>query len=277
MSNKGVELDLKVVPVQSKNVRWEVGANYSYNKNTVESLGYGLTSVQLGTSTYAVVGQPYGLIKTGDFNRDPQGRIIIDPKTGLPGAASNPASFGTSVPPTKIGLNTSVSYKGFTFSAVMDGRFGAVIYNNNGINLDFTGVSWNSTQSGRQPFVIPNSSYWDGSKYVANTSYTTTNGNLFWAQTWNTVGGNYVNSADFWKLREVALSYTFPRKVLGHQKMIKRVTVGVTGRNVFMIRAKDNIWSDPEFANTTGNATGRTDINQLPPTKFYGANLTLTF
>jgi hypothetical protein len=150
-----------------------------------------------------------------------------------------------------------------------------------GPSLDFTGVSKYSTLSGRQPFVIPNTVYKDGDKYVPNTNINTGNPNAgaqsFWASTWNTAGSNYVNSADFWKLRELSLTYNFSKETLGHIKFINALSIGLVGRNLIMIKAKDNIWSDPEFSNTNGNAVGNTDINQLPPTRFYGANLSVVF
>ena len=293
MQNQGVELDLHVTPVEnlSNGLKWEVGATFSYNKNTVLSLGYNLPYVSIPNYTnqdgnsnanyfnsVAAVGLPYGQVQTRDWKRDDQGRIIVDPLTGKPSLDPNLKLFGTSVPPTTIGFTTSLTYKGFTLSAVADGRFGAVIYNGIGGSLDFTGVSGYSASSGRQPFVIPNSVYMDGNgKYVPNTNITTSDGNLFWAQVWNTAGSNYVNSADFWKLREVSLSYDFPKKWLSHLKIVNDVTVGITGRNLVTIRAKGNVWSDPEFSNTNGNASGNTDINQLPPTKFVGFNLGVTF
>jgi hypothetical protein len=218
-------------------------------------------------------------VQTNDWVRDAQGRIIVDSKTGLPSLDPNLHLFGTSVPPTKVGLYTTISYKGFTLNAVADGRFGAVIYNGIGGSLDFTGVSAYSASSGRQPFVIPNSVTQDANgKSIPNTSVTTESGNnFFWANVWNQAGGNYVNSADFWKLRELTLSYNFPKKWLQHLKIVNAITVGVTGRNLITLRAKGNVWSDPEFSNTNGNASGNTDINQLPPTKFIGANLSVTF
>jgi hypothetical protein len=202
--------------------------------------------------------------------------------TGLPTLNNNPVLFGTSVPPTKVGIFTTVSYKGFVLNAVMDGRFGAVIFNGIGPALDFTGVSAYSVSSGRQPFVIPNSVIDQGSgKFAPNTNVTTGNPNLgaqsFWANVWNTAGSNYVNSADFWKLRELSLTYNFPAKWLNGTKVINAASLGFVARNLVTIRAKDNIWSDPEFSNTNGNASGNTDINQLPPTKFLGFNLSLTF
>lgn len=213
--------------------------------------------------------------------RDPDGRIIVDRNTGLPTLDPQQKLFGTTVPPTKIGITTSLSYKGFTLTAVADARFGAVIMNGIGPSLDFTGVSKYSTSSGRQPFIIPNSVYKDGDKYVANTNINTGNPNAgaqaFWASLWNTAGSNYVNSADFWKLRELSLTYTFGKDALNHLKVVNGLSISAVGRNLVMIKAKGNVWSDPEFSNTTGNAAGNTDINQLPPTRFYGVNVSVTF
>ena len=294
MQNQGVEVDLRFTPLlrTESGFRWDVGVNYSYNKNTVKSLGFGLTQVNipnnLATSNMivnnavAAVGLPYGQLSTTDWNRAPGGQIIVDAVTGNPSLSSAPRLFGTTVPPTKIGITTSVSFKGFTLNAVADGRFGAVIFNGIGPDLDFTGVSAYSASSGRQPFVMPNSVISDGNgKYLTNTSVTSGNPNAaqnaFWASTWNTGGVNYVNSADFWKLRELSLVYNFSAKTLAPLKYINGASLGIVARNLVTLRAKDNIWSDPEFANTNGNATGNTDINQLPPTKYLGFNLTLTF
>ena len=294
MQNQGIELDLKFTPLlrTESGFRWDVGANFSYNKNTVKSLGYGLNQVtivnpfatedQIPNATVAAVGKPYGQIQTTDWNRSPSGQIIVDGVTGNPSLNSTPQLFGTTIPPTKIGITTSVSYKGFTLNAVADGRFGAVLFNGIGPALDFTGVSAYSASSGRQPFVMPNSVISDGNgKFIQNTNVTTGKGNAaqnaFWASTWNTGGVNYVNSADFWKLRELSLTYNFPAKMLAPLKYVNGLTLGFVARNLVTIRAHDNIWADPEFANTSGNATGNTDVNQLPPTKFLGFNLTVTF
>ena len=278
MVNKGYELDLKVSPIVKtrSGFRWDFGINYSHNDNTVKFITDSLHDVPVGASAFAIVGQPYPVLKTSDWMRDPDGHIIVSKTTGYPTLDPTPRIMGATNPPNKVGVNTSISFKGFTLTMVADGRFGAVIDNGIGSSLDFTGVSAYSAQSGRQPFVIPNSVYWDGAKYVPNTNINTQDGNLsFWAGTWNTSESNYVNSADFWKLREFSLGYTVPKKLLN--SYIKAVSFQVTGRNLFTKKSKDNVWSDPEFANNTGNGTGRTDINQLPPTKFIAVSLNLTF
>lgn len=281
MSNKGVELDLKVTPLlQTKSgFRWDAGVNFSYIKNRVLSIASGLPFVNVGSNSYAVVGKSYPQIRGSDWVRDSaSGSIIIDPLSGLPTPDPNLKSFGGTNPPLKLGLNTTFFYKGFTLTAVAEYRANAFIYNNLGSDLDFTGVSANSAQFGRQNFVIPNSVYLSNGKYVPNTSYTTRNGNNeFWASTWNKVASPYITSADFWKLREVSFSYEFPHRWFTAVPAIKSLNLGIVGRNLLMWRPKENIWTDPEFSNTNGNGIGTTDINQTPATRTFGASLSIVF
>ncbi|MEP6711791.1 MAG: SusC/RagA family TonB-linked outer membrane protein [Ferruginibacter sp.] len=284
MQNKGIEVDLNLTAIDnSRNggVKLDLGGNFSYNKNEVLSLYPGINEFLLtgAADQYVIKGKAFPQIKLSDWKRDPNGRIIVDTKSGFPTPNDSLSTYGTSNPPYKVGLTTSVSFKGFTFSALAEGRFGGVIYNSIGNALDFTGVSWYSAQSGRQQFVIPNSSYKDASgKYVQNTDLVVKNGNNdFWASTWNGVGSTYLNSSDFWKIREVSLSYSFPKSLFSSKSVIKQISVSLVGRNIFTKRAKENVWTDPEFSNTTGNAIGTTDINQNPPTKTFGANVNIVF
>ena len=279
MTNKGYELDLRLTPVLNlKDIRWNVGANFTHITNQVGmDLG---GEISLGNSVYAIPGKAYPYIKTTDWVRDDQGRIIVDKFTGFPTKAGPLAQMGTSIPPSKLGINTSVSWKGITLSAVADGWFGAVVNNSIGSSLDFTGISAYTAQTGRQPFVIPNSVIDDGTgKYIPNTNVATIDANWrFWANTWNQAGSNYVNSADFWKIREIAITYDFPRSLTDKTKVIQQASISLSGRNLFMFRAKDNVWTDPEFsAAGTANAIGSNDINQTPPTRIYGVTLNVIF
>jgi len=280
MNNKGVELDLKFTPlINTHGFRWDVGVNFSYIKNKVVSIAPGLDQVNVGGNSFAVVGKSYPQIRGSDWLRDSlSGGIIIDPLNGFPSPDPKLKNFGGTNPPLKLGLNTSLSFKGFTLTAVAEYRANAYIYNNIGIDLDFTGVSYNSAQYGRQNFVIPNSVYLSNGKYLPNTNFTTRNGNNeFWASTWNKVASPYITSADFWKLREVSFSYEFPRRWFTTVPAIKSVNLGLVGRNLLMWRPKENIWTDPEFSNTNGNGIGTTDINQTPATRTFGATLSVVF
>jgi TonB-linked SusC/RagA family outer membrane protein len=282
MTNKGFEVDLRLTPlVKLGGVRWNMGLTYANNKNQVGlDLPNEVSLSTVATSVFAVPGQAYPYIKESDWERDPSGRIIVDALTGLPTKAAALSGFGTTVPRKNLGITSSWTYKSFTISAVADARFGAVINNLIGEDLDFTGISWYSAQTGRQPFIIPNSvvENADGS-FTENTNVVVNDANwAFFANNWNRTHSHYVNSGDFWKLRELALSYNIPAKLLGKSKYIQGANVTLSGRNLLLFRPKDNVWTDPEFSDVDAdNAVGTTTIRQTPPTRIYGVTLNLNF
>ncbi len=104
------------------------------------------------------------------------------------------------------------------------------------------------------------------------------------------MGTPFVNSSDYWKIREISLTYELSKSLIQHLKIIQGASITLSGRNLFMFRAKDNVWTDPEFSTgvTNGtvssivngnlnNAVGTTDYYQTPPTRIFGATLNVTF
>ncbi|TMI74236.1 MAG: SusC/RagA family TonB-linked outer membrane protein [Bacteroidetes bacterium] len=304
VQNRGFEADVKGTIVQTREITWRAGVNYSYIKNEVLSIDPGTKSQQLsgggfgGGGVYAIVGQSYPYLQTTDWIRvsgnatladgsaNPNyssdaaqwGRIVVDGQ-GLPQRDPNVKGYGTTQPPHRLGINTSVSWKNFTFSAVAEYRGGGVVLNAVGADLDFTGVSENTTRFNREKFVIPNSAYKDGTgKFVQNQDrVTNTDSWNFFGNLYNSVGSNYVTSADFWKIREVAIGYDFPVNLVRKTKIIKAANLSLVGRDLFIFTVQENIWTDPEFSNTTGNGIGITTNGQTPSTRKYGISLNLTF
>ena len=281
--SRGFEADIKGTILQKKGLKWQAGVNYSYVDNTVVEISPGVTSQQLastglGGGVYAIVGKQYPYLQTTDWVRDSVGRIIVSATSGLPERDPNVKGYGTTQPPHRLGVNTTLTIGRFVISGLAEFRGGAVILNSVGTALDFTGVSVNTTRFNREKFVIPNSSYLSGGKYVPNTSIVTnTDSWNFFGNLYNSVGSNYVTSADFWKLREVSIGYDVPANVLRKTKFIKAANVSLIGRDLFIVKAKENIWTDPEFSNTTSNGTGITTDLQTPSTRKFGVSLNLTF
>jgi TonB-linked SusC/RagA family outer membrane protein len=278
-TNKGLELDLKLTPlVKIGKFNVDFKANYTYQENKVNKLLDGVDELGIGNGNYIIKGAPAYTFKLTDYVRDSLGRVIVSSKTGLPTQNNVVTRFGQTLPKHLLGLSLNVGYKGLNLSAVADYRTGNQIYSGIGPDMDFSGQSYRSAGNNRQPFVFPNSSYDDGSgKYVANTSVYTTGGYNFWSQSINTaVNSNYISSGAFWKLRELALSYALPASIFTG-KGLKGMTVSITGRNLVTWLPKSNEWTDPEFSNTTGNAQGVNDRNNTPPTRIFGANVTLQF
>ena len=282
VENLGLEFDLNVDIIRNENVNWKVGGNYSGYKSEVISLKDGVDELDIGgftdNSVYVVakVGEPYPLLRTTSYLRDDQGRVIVD-GDGDPIQSSVNQIQGKTTPDYILGFNTQFSYKNFKFYAVADYRTGHVFYNSLVDALEFTGLTAHSVTAGRQPFVFPNSSYSDGNGgFVENTNRLTSGGgNAFW-DSYNEVKENYVTDATTWKIREASLSYTFDDDILKNN-YIKSIDVGLFGRNLFTFRPAANVYTDPEFNYTSGNAVGIGTQAQTPPTRQFGLKLNVKF
>jgi len=307
LQTKGIEVDLKIRPIiKLGDFYWDASVNYSYNTSEVLSLygdlprlnipqfnvsnGVNLSrlngSLGVASSVFAAVGQRYPALYLNDVKRvdDPKdpnfGKVIVDPVTGYPSLDPTLKYQGSTQPLHRVGISNTFHYKNASLSIVAEYRGGAVIYNQLGNTLDFTGVGINSVANGRQNFVYPNSviQNTDGS-YSKNTSVSTRDGNLeFWTNSaYHNAGASYVNSADFWKLREVALSYSIPSTLLAKTGFVKNLTVALTGRNLLMFRPKTNVYTDPEFSLDGSNAAGTTNEFQPPPTRLFGFRVSAGF
>ena len=285
--NRGWELKLDVDVLRKANsgVGLNLGGNLGINNSEVISLISGLNQITLteyvnpNASIQAVVGQAYPVVFGSDVNRDPQGRVIVDAITGQP--STNPAlvNLGRTTPKYTLGLTQTVSWKALTFNAVSEFRAGYVVFNYGLSEASAAGVSDLTAQTGRQKFIFPNSVIKnpDGT-YTKNTNVTTSDGayDFFQKSAYYNAASTYITDGSFWKLREVNLSYDLT-SLIKSSKFLKRASISLNGRNLIMIRPKSNTWSDPEFSDTPGNAVGGNSSAQLPPTRFYGASINVTF
>ena len=284
IQNKGLEIDLSLVPIRTKDIEWRIGGNISKIQNEVVSLADGAQRVQVGLATtqigvFAQVGSSYPSIFGTAYLRDDQGRVIVN-SSGNPQQDPVLKNLGSTTPNLIIGFNTAFTYKQITLSAVADYKTGHVYYNNLVDALEFTGSTTHSVSANRQPFIFPNSSSEDPlnpGSYIPNTSITTSDGGYsFWYNTYNPIKENYVVDATTFKLREVALSYEFPSKFLKNTA-ISSINLGFVARNVLMLRSAQNKYSDPEFTNDSQQVGGFGTQSQLPPTGSYGFKLDVKF
>jgi TonB-linked SusC/RagA family outer membrane protein len=291
LENSGFELDLKTTPVKLANgFQWDMNVNFSQVDNKVVELFQGINELNLSNfygltgdaslgQIFATVGEQYPTVKVLAYKRDPAGRIIVNSETGYPSLAPGLKTIGQTNPKYRLGLTTSLKYKGFGLNAVAEYRAGNYIYHGLASTMWFTGVAEATAAYGRERFVMPNSviANADGS-YTPNTNVTVKDGGLgAWDSNLRRYGENFVTSAAFWKLRELALSYNVPNKFLSTTKFIKSASFGLVGRNLITLLPKENLYTDPEFANTTTNAVGLNNFNQTPPTRTYGFTVNLGF
>ena len=287
VQNKGFETALRLVPVRtSAGLEITVGGNYTYNENKVLSISNDQSFISLGTfgtaNIVAEVGKSFPLLKGTTYNKDPEGRVIVDRITGLPSATTTTSELGITEPRHRLGLDMSATFKGFRIATVFEYRTGNVIYTGASSGYDFTGAGIRTTYFNRERFVVPNSSYLDPvtNTYVANTNITTNTGGVdFWTNgpTNTGVNSNYTYSAAFWKMRELSLSYDLPAALLSRVKFVKGATISIQGRNLFLWAPKSNLYTDPEYSafDASSNAIGFTSLSQTPPGRFYGMTLSV--
>jgi TonB-linked SusC/RagA family outer membrane protein len=292
VTNEGFELDGRANIFKNKDWNINIGANYSYVTNKVEALygATGLTNLEYQApdalaSLNATVGEMFPYLKTTVYERDDQGRIIVDASDGWPERASTRAGQGNTLPKHNLGVNLNVSFKGFTLIANAEYRGGNLVYHDIGTDMTFTGSGKVTAIYNRDQFVWPNSVYWDGTKYVENTNIAVDNykaiyegfGDISFSRGFAGTGEMYISSGAFWKLRDVALSYDFPKSIINHLKAIKGISLTAFARNLITLLPDDNWYADPEFSNTNGNSTGINNSLNTPPTRQIGGTLKVIF
>lgn len=287
VSNEGVETMLNVTVFSKNNFQINVGANYTFNDNKVVELSDDSDKLQLSfngnAQVYAVKGETFPVLIGSAYNRDDQGRIIVDRTTGYPSAAVDQVVLGNTTPKHRLGVNTEFLYKGFRLYALAEYRGGYSILYDGGGSFDFSGSGATTTYFNRERFVIPNSSYEDPENpgsYIENTNITVTDGGAgFWTDGSyrRNVAENYLVSGDYWKLREVAISYDLPASFMSRFGFIQGATITAQGRNLLIFTPKSNIYTDPDFNFDDGNAVGIVTLAATPPTRFFGGSITLTF
>lgn len=303
LENKGFEIDLGLTPFRSENngFNWNLRGSLTHYKTKVLSLSNGVDAVNLtntsetnftalGVGVFAQVGEEFPLIKGTKYQRDDQGHVIVD-ANGNPLRTSSFEKLGKANPDYIIGLTNTFSYKGISLTAVADYRTGHSVWSQTYQNLQYDGMSLVSASQDRDlGYVVPNSVQQTGPGiYTANT--TPVNNQIanklagttdFFGNTFNRIGENSIIDATTLKIREIALSYEIPSKMLKNTG-IQSFKLGVNARNAFVFffdgghGIKNKGYTDPEASNTTGNGQGISNTGQYPTTKSYGVSLNLTF
>lgn len=280
VTNRGVELLLRGQPIRTSDFTWEVTGTFTKNRSRVERLFEGVTQVDVGgingASIIARVGEPYGAFFGAGFLRDSLGRVVVDDHTGYPVTEPTAQIHGNIQPDYLASLLNSFSYKGFTLTALLDGRKGGVFLSRTRTLQIFIGTDPLTLYNDREPFVIPNSVIQtpDG-KFTENTDVKVENAQNYWTDFVSPTLIENLVDASYLKLREVSLSYRLP------QNWVKKtpftgIQVGLIGRNLVLWTPDENTYSDPETNSWgTGNLQGF-EYGSIPSVRSYGANVRIT-
>ncbi|WP_265129487.1 SusC/RagA family TonB-linked outer membrane protein [Chryseobacterium oranimense] len=291
MRNRGFELELGVTPFKFKDFEWSLKGSYATYKSKVTSLENGALTVPRGDGAgsgipaglYAVLGGSANTIMGTAYQRDPEGRIVVD-ELGIPVVSSQYKVLGTLDPDYILAFSTSIRVKNFTISAVADYRKGSSFVSENKNNMAYVGTLEKQADFNRAyGYVIPNSVQNTGTAanpvYVVNTTTVgddpTYNGavNYFTTNYRSDIAEEFVIDGTALKVREIAVSYAVPKSVLANT-FVNSMSIGVYARNPFVIYAKDNRnFGDGEMQQNIASLP----TSQYPTSRNFGFNFNVTF
>ncbi|MCP4120432.1 MAG: SusC/RagA family TonB-linked outer membrane protein [Bacteroidetes bacterium] len=289
ISNKGHELSAKINPLPSsvKDVKVDLFFNFSKNKSEVTKVsdesdelilqnfaGFGTSGI---VSIAAIEGMPYGVFKALDFQRDPNGNIIVSDINGQPLLTDEQSAFGSYQPDFITSFGTSLSWKGLSANILFDVKKGGVYYSYTKALSEFNGSAASTVINDREDFIVEGSvneiENPDGSfTYEENTVPVTAYDYIT-----NLPGMSNLVDASYIKLRELGVSYTLPSEFF-KDTPLSSVSVGFIAKNLKFWLADENAYADPEVNGVggTGNGVG-VESHATPTSRSYGFRVALNF
>jgi TonB-linked SusC/RagA family outer membrane protein len=273
LDNKGLELNLELIPVQNSKITWRTAFNTALNSSKVLSLANNQSQLVVGSPEFFgtivdVVGLPLNQIQGATYRRDASGNILLS--GGKPIASALPVNFGSGLPKATGGWINTVSYKGFNFVAHIDYKAGGKVLSSTSLNLLREGLSKESLPGRVGGVVFPGVNTTDG---LPNT--TAVNAEDFYANYRSTnILDPFVYSSSFVKLRNLSLGYDLSRLI--SKKYIKGLMLSAVCHNVWVIKKyTPNI--DPEAIASSGDNLTGYEQAALPTTRTFGFNLNVKF
>ncbi|RYE17821.1 MAG: hypothetical protein EOP45_15110 [Sphingobacteriaceae bacterium] len=279
---------------------WNTTINFTRNRNEViklyeESSNLQVASFQGGISVNATKGQPYGTIQGKTWSmigNDGKATAWDGSRPKLVGAnglyvqtATTTNVIGNINPDWIGGIYNTIKYKNLSLGFLIDVRKGGDVFSldlyygmASGVypetvgNNDLGNPKRNTLANGGG--VIVDGVTADGKPNTKRVEVNNATGTV------NVFGyaGNpaaaFVYDASYVKLRELNLSYSFP-KSLYRKSPFKGIDLSVIGRNLWLIH-KNLPYADPEENLTSGNAQGY-QSGAYPTTRSIGVNLRLKF
>ncbi|KXX70597.1 SusC/RagA family TonB-linked outer membrane protein [Flammeovirga sp. SJP92] len=274
IENKGVEFLLYATPIQTTDFQWDVSFNYTRNVNTVKSLADGVDSFILGDywglTTEARPGMPLGTFYGIKYQRSPEGDIIVNDQ-GIPQRTTEKEALGDINPDWRGGIRNSITYKGITFSALIDIQKGGSIFSVTNMFGEYAGVLEKTAinrEDGRIVGVVPDGNGGYKPNEVAADAMT-------YYQGLYGIHEEYIYDATYVKLAQLSIGYNLPQKWLKNTGL-KGLYVAAVGNDLWMMyKNAPNI--DPQAGFGAGMSGQGFEFGQLPTARSFGFDIKMKF
>lgn len=282
VQNQGVELGLGFHD-EWAGFGWSTNATFTLNRNKVIRLASGSVNpvtgeeIQMENMPVGWLGKenvaPRVILTEGgsmtdiyvynQLTRDNNGNIKVDQNGNLSMTSSSTSTkVGDLDADFNLGWTNHFTYKGIDLGVVLSARVGGLAYSATQGILDYYGVSEASATARDNGGIPINNGLVTAQKYYQTIG--TGEGGY---------GRYYLYSATNVRLQELSLNYTLPKKWF---KNVANVTLGVVGRNLWMIYCKAPF--DPELsAATASNYYMNVDYFMQPSLRNIGFNVKVQF
>lgn len=262
IENKGFEFSIDYDIIRKKDLRWNVAANISFNKNKVLKLynGQDIFGGNLFTGSlndYVSLlreGQPLGVFYGyKEIGYTETGNIAYEDGNGNGSInAADKTYIGDPNPDFIYGFNSVAAYKGFELTLFLQGSQGNDIFNLNKASTLDLGMGLNQPADLIGNYWVPGKS---DAKYPRISR--NLNGNM---------SSRFVEDGSYLRFKNIQLAYSIPTAALG-LKWFKSAQVYVSGQNLITI--SNYSWYDPEVNayGSTNSVTQGVDYAVYPNSK----------
>jgi len=250
MENRGIEVTLHYVPVQTRDLTVDLGLNFTMNRREITQLTLNDDADDIGLYVGGISGATGQTIQMHMVGHAPNTFFIFEQPFdgGFPTEVSNDEMeggrrlFRQPEPIAFIGFNARVSWRNWQFSTMLRSNIGHYIFNN--VNAD-----------------IANFSQVLNSGFLQNTTQ-----NIFTSgfRERQLLSDFYLENGTFLRIDNVSVTYNFGRIIANRGSLSANVTV----QNVFTFTGYSGV--DPE-------RPGGIDNNLFPIPRTFNLGLRLTF
>lgn len=285
--NHGFEVILTGNPVSTRNFKWNMTLNWAKNNSLVKKVSDENSKVTILTSSNVTVnleeGRPYGIMRGRVWKTDELGRKLVD-DSGKPIVSDNMQEMGCVEPKWTGSFINSFNIFSVSVNFQIDARIGGVLYSGTWNRATTAGVVA-ATYEGREEYYL-------SSVILGEDTERATHGFKWKEDVYYEDGTKcekYVNpryqfgswdsrnvfDASYIKLREVAVGYSIPSRVL-KDTPLSAVKVSLVGRNLAILYQNTPKGIDPEAAVSSGNAQG-VEYGGMPPVTTFGFDVKISF
>ncbi|WHF50492.1 SusC/RagA family TonB-linked outer membrane protein [Chryseobacterium gotjawalense] len=299
INNKGIEVTLDTKLIKGDKFTWDLGANFSYNKNVVESIGTKTGQFSTGFASIVKEGEPLGsfyliealgvanekyeykdkngkvtkVVQAGDMiYNDINGDGIID--------SNDRKVFNGGIAPMYGGISTRISYGMIDLSANAQYSIGKKVYAM--YKEDQVGGAAVGYPSFSENMLTEQMNYWTPENMNTNVPrphYASV------ISAWNNQRSTrFLEDADYLRITDITLGVNLSKEQLG---FIKSMRVYAQVRNPFTFTKYSGV--DPETyyvdqslsgsqtAADTSKISSGVDMNGIPNVKVYSLGMNINF